>query len=197
MYAEGGDSVRFRHYTGSNRVWNSWVDIGGEFKGDPVLVPVNETYFTFFGIHVDGDIVTFNWTNATGVGYRPALASLGGNFTSMPSAIVSNTNPLRLDVVALGMGGNYEHKTFRDGRWSAGWEDLGVSGSSAPLLYQYETKADAGRGESQNMTVMAAIGEDNQLRYASWETSTTLAWRDLLGTWTNAGGNLTTKSMCD
>ncbi|KAK0616948.1 hypothetical protein B0T14DRAFT_524065 [Immersiella caudata] len=197
MYADKTDSVRFRHYTGSSRAWNSWVDIGGEFKGDPVLVPVNETYFTFFGIHLDGDIVTFNWTNATGLGFRPALSSLGGNFTSMPSAVVSNTNPLRVDVVALGLNGNYQHKTFQNGRWMANWEDLGVSGGSAPLLYKFEAGPDAGVGEPQNRTVMAAIGEDNQLRFAAWDTSTTSPWKELLGSWTSAGGNLTTKSMCD
>ncbi|KAK0640822.1 hypothetical protein B0T16DRAFT_202575 [Cercophora newfieldiana] len=197
MYANGTESVRFRHYTGSTRSWSSWVDIGGQFKGDPVLVPVNETYFTFFGIHADGDIVTFNWSNATGLGYRPALVSLGGNLTSMPSAVVTSMDPLRLDVVALGADGKFQHKAFQDGKWSRDWEDLGVNGSSAPLLYKYEVKPDSGLGESRNRTVMAAIGEDNQLEFASWETETNSTWKELLTTWTSAGGSLSKKSMCD
>ena len=196
MYANGTDSVRFRHYTGSTRAWNSWVDIGGKFKGDPVLVPVNETYFTFFGIHLDGDIVTFNWTNATGVGFRPALASLGGNFSSMPSAVVTQTNPLRLDVVALGLDGKIKHKTFQNGKWRNDWDDLGVSGNSAPLLLKYEVKPGLGV-EGRNKTMMAAIGADSQLQFATWDTSTNLAWKELMSSWTSVGGNLTTKSMCD
>jgi len=197
MFANGTDSVRFRHYTGSTRTWNPWVDIGGRFKGDPVLVPVNETYFTFFGIHVESDIVTFNWTNATGVGFRPALTSLGGNFTSMPSAIISSTNPLRVDVVGLGLDGTYKHKAFQDGKWTKDWEDLGVRGNSAPLLYKFEVKPGPGLGEPRNQTLMAAIGEDNQLRYATWDTSTKIPWNELVAGWAIAGGNLTTKSMCD
>jgi hypothetical protein len=115
----------------------------------------------------------------------------------MPSAVVTGTNPLRLDVVALGLDGNFKHKTFENGRWPTDWDDLGVSGSSAPLLYKYEVKPDSGVGAPRNRTLMAAIGPDNQLQYATWDTSTKSTWKELMATWTSAGGNLTTKSMCD
>jgi len=197
MYASGTDSVRFRHYTAENRLWNSWVDIGGDFVGDPVLLQTTDMSFQFFGINSTGMMQNFIWTNVTGVGYRPPWVHLGGNFSSMPSAVVSddaNPNALELDVVALGTDGNLKHKAFRNESWARQWEDLNVTASSAPLLFKYATQAGV------NRTLLAAIGEDNQLRVATWETKSQnlKPWRELVGaSWANVGGDLSLKSMCD
>ena len=203
MYANGTDSVRFRHYTGASRVWNPWVDLGGTFKGDPVLLPTGDMTFSFFGIDYAGAIWTFNWTNVTGVGYRPAMTSLGGNFSSMPSAVLTTTSnfpisgnaPPRIDVVALGQDGRLKHQASVDGAWQADWEDLGVAGASAPHVFQYEVASDS--GAKKNKTMVAAIGDDNQLYFATWDVSDSLTWRGFMREWASVGGNLTTKSMCD
>lgn len=192
MYASGTDSVRFRHYTAENRLWNSWVDIGGDFVGDPVLLQTTDMSFQFFGINSTGMMQNFIWSNVTGVGYRPPWVHLGGNFSSMPSAMVSDANPLELDVVALGTDGNLKHKAFRNESWVREWEDLNVTASSAPLLFKYEAQGGV------NRTLLAAIGDDNQLRVATWESASQKPWRELVGaSWANVGGDLSLKSMCD
>jgi len=198
MFANNTKSVRFRHYTAMTRQWNAWVDIGGRFKGDPVLLPLNETHFTFFGVNeAAGSLWTFNWTNATGVGFRPVLAPLGGEFSSMPSAVLTSASPLQIDVVGLGQDGVFKHKAYKAGRWAENWEDLGITGSSAPLLFKYEMKPTTGGEAPRNLTVLAAIGDDKQLRFASWDTSTNTPWKELVQDWPSVGGSLTTKSMCD
>ncbi|KAK1759875.1 hypothetical protein QBC47DRAFT_291886 [Echria macrotheca] len=199
MFANGTDSVRFRHYTGSNRFWNPWVDIGGNFIGDPVLLPIGgSSLFYFFGINATGAMQSFYWTDAVGLGYRPPWTYLGGNFSSVPAAVLSTPDPsLRLDAVALGADGKMKHKGFLNQTWDGQWEDLGIEADSAPFLFQYE--ADAGTGLKVNRTLMAAIGADNQLRVAIWESASTKPWRELVAgdKWAIAGGNLTAKSMCD
>ncbi|KAK0707310.1 hypothetical protein B0H67DRAFT_647505 [Lasiosphaeris hirsuta] len=154
VYANGTDSVRFRHYMGGLRTWNPWIDLGGEFVGDPVLLEVGESNFNFFGVGVDGGLHTFNWTNATGPGYRPAVVALGGNFSSVPSAVVTSKDPMRLDVVGRGVDGFVKHLAYRNQKWGE-WEDLGVETGSAPFLFSYE---DADAGNSSRTLLAARLG---------------------------------------
>lgn len=195
VYANGTDSVRFRHYMGGLRTWNPWIDLGGEFVGDPVLLEVGESMFSFFGIGSEGGLHTFNWTNATGPGYRPAVVSLGGGFASVPSAVVTSREPLRLDVVGLGVDGDVKHIAYRDQKWGE-WEDLGVQASTAPFLFTYGTNTDAGESSK---TLLATVGENNELRLSSWansESTSSSGWKSLVGNWNSVGGNLTLASMC-
>ncbi|KAK3315817.1 hypothetical protein B0H66DRAFT_604128 [Apodospora peruviana] len=195
VYANGTDSVRLRHYQYETGAWDPWIDLGGRFRGDPVLMRTGgreQGGFNFFGVGMDGAMYTFNWTNATGLAYRPPITSLGGNFSSVPSAVVTGHRPLQIDVVALGVDGKIKHRAFRSGRWEDTWEDLGVEGMSAPLVVNYEVLSGSA---AVNRTVVAFIGKGDQLQFASWESTENAAWKDL-ARWTGGGGNLTLDAMC-
>ncbi|KAK3335105.1 hypothetical protein B0T19DRAFT_451883, partial [Cercophora scortea] len=205
MYENGTDGLLLRYYLGQpTGGWSpAWVDLGGTFRGDPVAVDVEGgSAFHFFGIGADGQMYTFKWSNNTRVkkgddaAYQPQLVSLGGNFSSVPSAVVSQVgnDVEQVDVVARGADGVIKHKAFRHGSWGQEWEDLdlgeGVEVSSAPLVSRYTDPVG-----NVNRTALAVIDGDNRLRFASWVTSSSPSWREL-GNWTDAGGNLTAQSMC-
>ncbi|KAK0634956.1 hypothetical protein B0T17DRAFT_502551 [Bombardia bombarda] len=123
VFGNSTDSLRIRHYLGATDSWTDWADLGGTFRGDPVAVDFRGgQQFHFFGTGTDGIIYTFIWSNgtqATTVGYRPEMVSLQGNFSSVPSAVVTETegDDGQVDVVALGADGAVKHRAFRMGSW--------------------------------------------------------------------------------
>ncbi|KAK3372667.1 hypothetical protein B0H63DRAFT_551511 [Podospora didyma] len=195
LYGEGTDSLRMRYWLNSTGDWTPWIELGGNFRGDPVVVSVGQgEQFHFFGIGADKKMYTFLWSNgtqSTSVEYRPELRSLDGSFSSVPSAIVTETgnSSVQVHVIGRGTDGFVKHRVFRDGAWDANWEDLGVQTNTAPLTFSYSNPIQG------SWTGMAFIGSDNKLQFATWQTSNNSSWKDLVK-WTDAGGNLTTQSMC-
>lgn len=186
IYSTDGGSIRHRTYAGATGSWSSWADWGGNFVGDPLIVPVGVDRFEFFGLGADKAIYHLTWTIAGGAS---VLESLGGSFESVPSAVVTGLDPVRIDVVALGADDDLiKHRAYVGSSWAMDWEDLGVWGNSAPLVFNYQVAAG-----SPNVTGIAVVGAKNEMNYTSWPTtsSSQLSWKGL-GTWAGIGGNWTT-----
>jgi hypothetical protein len=58
--------------------------------------------------------------------------SLGGIFTSIPSAVVQSSD--HLDVFGIGTNGAMYHKAYTPAGWQANWESLGGVFTSAPTV---------------------------------------------------------------
>ncbi|KAJ9133704.1 hypothetical protein NKR23_g10611 [Pleurostoma richardsiae] len=169
--------------------WQDWENWGGSFVADPVVVMVGFERFDFFGIGEDKAMHHLTWINGTGAS-SSSMESLNGTFQSVPSAALTGLDPVRIDVVALGTDDSIKHRVLVGSSWTDDWEDLDVRGNSAPLVFNYEIV-----GGSPNITGIAVIGSDNELRFTSWETTTSVTSWAGLGNWTDAGGSLTTEYL--
>lgn len=152
---------------------------GGNFVADPVVVWTGDRT-DIFAISTDGAMHHGRYL------YRAYTeTSLHGSFESVPSVLMTGDD--RVDVVALGTDHLLKHRTWlADTGWEPEWEDLGVFGNSAPLLFRVS-------GVSSRINLMV-IGHGSELNYTSWEESDSLSWKGL-GTWESAGGKLTTDWM--
>lgn len=177
IYGNDNRSVQINQYIISKGGYQGWIDLGGNFIGDPVVLNTGPQRFDFFGIGNDSAMYHISWRNATQniTDYSP-LRSLGGSFASVPSAVVTGED--RIDVLALGLDGKLKHRTMFGSIWSRDWENLGIVGNSAPLLTDLKNGSVG----------VFLLGENNRLQYAQWESSDTSSWTSLI--WRDLGGNL-------
>ncbi|KAL8409141.1 hypothetical protein RB594_007551 [Gaeumannomyces avenae] len=166
------------------------------FVEEPVAVAVGDDgdddddddgRLMFFGLGVNGQVWTSNWTSTGGWEH---LRSIGGaGFKSVP--VVINTGST-IEIVALGSNDRLQHRSLKNGQWSdapveaGGWEDLAVHGHSAPQAV-YIGGPDClvalmvvGRGRQLNLTVFAIPDDGVWSRRAVWKS---------------AGGNFSTSFM--
>lgn len=182
VYGEADGAVR--HSTWSKDTgWTRPVNRGGKFQGEPLVVGVGNDRFDFFGVGEDRAMYHFVWTV---VGGFTTLENLGGSFASVPSAAV--TGGRRIDIVALGTSGTLQHRALRGLEWVNDWEDLGVLGTSAPLLVNV-TIASTGT-DKVGVFVVGRGGEVNQ---TMWTASSEPSWKNLV--WAGLGGNVTTEFL--
>ena len=187
VYDDGGKEVRHSAYS-DGTAWTPMFTIddsevvtttvGGfqGFQGDPTLLATRNDRTDFFGIGVDKAMYHGAWTEREG---HAPLVSLGGQFQSVPSAVVTSGGN-RVDVLALGAGATLMHRTMLGGQWLSEWEDLGVFGNSAPLLFNMTT------GATQETVVMFVLGENGELNQTAWSVSDELSWKGLR--WGGMGG---------
>jgi len=182
VFAEDG-SVRHASYN-LETTWTSPKNRGGNFKvpgggGEPVVTNVGSKRVDFFGVGgQDGAVWWFTWDSEQA--RYTDLVSLGGEFQSVPSVVVTGSSELRVDVVGLGTNGRLWHRVMLGSRWVLDWEDLGVAGSSAPLVVNV--------GDSKVGAFV--VGRDGHVDYAVWVVSSELSWKKLQ--WTSMGGNVAT-----
>jgi len=181
VFAEDG-SVRHASYN-LEITWTTPNNRGGNFKlpggaGEPVVTNVGSKRVDFFGIGEDRAVWWFTWDSEQA--RYTDLVSLGGDFQSVPSVVVTGSSELRVDVVGLGTNGRVWHRVMLGSRWVLDWEDLGVAGSSAPLVVNV--------GDSKVGAFV--VGRDGHVDYAVWAVSSELSWKKLR--WTSMGGNVTT-----
>ena len=171
--------------------WTEFMDLGGKFQGEPLLIAVGAERVDFFGIGQDAAMYHFTWE----AGKHSALENLGGSFHSAASAVATvgpsssgegnSTTNVRIDVVALGTDDHIYHRVLRGTEWVLDWEDLGVIGNSAPMLVHY---GGGSSGQAERVGVFV-VGYDGQIQQATWTVSTEPSWKDLQ--WANMGGAMT------
>ncbi|KLU81351.1 hypothetical protein MAPG_00441 [Magnaporthiopsis poae ATCC 64411] len=138
------------------------------FAADPVAVAARDDQLAFFGLGVNGQIWTSNWTEATG------------------------WNNIR-SIGELGSDDRLKHRRLKDGQWSdapgeaGGWEDLAVYGHSAPQAVYVGGPARlmalmvVGRGRQLNLTTVFPLSDDG-------------LWAPR-AIWRSAGGNFSMSFM--
>ncbi|KAH8586973.1 hypothetical protein B0O99DRAFT_602074 [Bisporella sp. PMI_857] len=125
-----------KQYTSQPIAWTSWKELGWPYTGDPVIVSPAINRVDFFGILKANQTMIHRSWNGTSDYTEPF--NLGGTWVSVPSIIVGDNN--RLDILALGIDGALKHRALLDSIWNADWNDLGISGSSAPLAIKRTTE---------------------------------------------------------
>ncbi|KAK0721275.1 hypothetical protein B0T21DRAFT_373301 [Apiosordaria backusii] len=194
-FEQDTDELQSTRFSSSNNIWEEWTNWKHKFRGDPVAVSVDEgRQIYFFGVGLGSNMYHFTWEK----GIDPEPRSIGGNFSSIPSAVVINagTRDEQVHVVALGQDRILKHRAFGDfggGRkWQATrWEDLSVNikGNSAPLVFTYpDTKGKEQIG-------LAMLDGDNQLLFATWPASNDMLWKESVS-FDQSGGELTNESVC-
>ncbi|KAK4203489.1 hypothetical protein QBC40DRAFT_274851 [Triangularia verruculosa] len=192
-FSRDTDDLESTQFRTSNYVWNQWTNWAHKFRGDPVAVSVDEgRQIYFFGVGKNSNMYHFTWEDKI----DPEPRSIGGNFSSVPSAVVVNagTQDEQVHIVALDQEGWLRHRAFGDfggGRkWQAArWEELKVKGNGAPLVFTYpDTKGKEQIG-------LAMLDVDNQLLFATWPASNNIWWKDSV-TFIQSEGDLTNESVC-
>ncbi|KAK0658521.1 hypothetical protein QBC41DRAFT_331941 [Cercophora samala] len=192
-FAQGTGELQSTRFSTDNNIWSSWNPWGHNFRGDPVAVSVDEgRQIYFFGVGANSNMYHFTWEE----GIESEPRSIGGNWSSIPSAVVvgAGTKDEQIHVVALDQERELQHRAFGDfggGRkWQAArWEKLGKKGNSAPLVFTYP---DA-KGKEQ--IGLAMLDEDNQLLFTTWGASNDTLWAKSIS-FEVVGGELTNESVC-
>ena len=176
-FAKGTRALEVNQYSISKLAWRGWVNRGGNFLADPVILETGNRRFDVFAIGSDFSMYYFSWINDV---YLP-LESIGGSFQSVPSVVISKGSVERIDVLALGTDDMLKHRAMNvtGSKWTTGWEDLGVFGNSAPLV------TNLGNGTLG----IFVIGLKGEVNYTSWAVSDIPSWSGLR--WTSLGGNMT------
>ncbi|KAK4177413.1 hypothetical protein QBC36DRAFT_327174 [Triangularia setosa] len=191
--ARDTDELKSTEFSTSKNIWEPWNNWAHRFRGDPVAISVDEgRQVYFFGVGSNSNMYHFTWEENV----EPEPRSIGGNFSSIPSAVVVNagTKDEQVHVVALNQERKLRHRAFGDfgeGRkWQATrWEELDFKGNSAPLVFTYlDTKGKEQIG-------LAMLDDDNQLLFATWPASTDVWWEKSVS-FVQAEGELTNESVC-
>ncbi|KAK1749871.1 hypothetical protein QBC47DRAFT_395167 [Echria macrotheca] len=168
-----------------NSSWSDLYNLGGNFTGEPTAVATGSDRLDFFGIGAnDSAMYHFTWTQTDNY---TALQSLGGSFHSAASAVVTEQGSLpasRIDVVALGIDDHIHHRVMKGTEWVLDWEDLGVVGNSAPLVFNYGSVAPERVG-------VFVVGYDGSVNHATWTVSSEPSWKNL--TWKSMQGDMLTE----
>ncbi|KAK5658399.1 hypothetical protein OQA88_2376 [Cercophora sp. LCS_1] len=169
-------------YSGDTAWIRPFVWEGAKFVGEPTVLMTTNERLDFFGVDAEGRMWHGKWTDQGGHG---KLTDLGGKFESVPGVVVTGGGS-RVDVLALGGGtATLQHRVMVSDKWSDAWEDLGVRGNSAPLLYNLTTTPES--------VAMFVLGEDGEVNQTVWRVSADLSWKNLV--WRGMGGELTTAGL--
>ncbi|EJT78928.1 hypothetical protein GGTG_04020 [Gaeumannomyces tritici R3-111a-1] len=184
----------YQHKTAVTASWSAPSTVHpANFVEEPVAMAVADDgdddggRLMFFGISVNGQVWTSNWTSTGGWEHLRSIGDAG--FQSVP--VVINTGST-IEIVALGSNDRLQHRSLKNGQWSdapveaGGWEDLAVHGHGA-LQAVYIGGPDrlvalvvVGRGRQLNLTVFAIPDDGVWSRRAVWKS---------------AGGNFSTSFM--
>jgi hypothetical protein len=162
VYDPNDSSAIHRQHAGGT--WKDAKNMGGKFIGEPYVIATSATRIDFLGIGDDKQMYHFSSSQS---GDYSKLESLGGEFASMPSAVVVGPDGARVDVLAVGTDGKLKHQTMTQSQWGDDWEDLGIAVQSAPNLVLFK-----------DMIHLFADADGGQLMHAFWDPSSgALEWK--------------------
>ncbi|KAK3983870.1 hypothetical protein QBC44DRAFT_363517 [Cladorrhinum sp. PSN332] len=182
-------NLRHSHLSGKPGNWSDLKSPGGRttFFPDPVAA-YSETHTEWFGISGGGERAMYHlrWQVSDGTFTGPT--KLGNvTFESVPSVLVAPDGS-RIDVVALADDHKVKHRAWlASSGWADKWEDMGVYGNSAPLLYTVQ-------GAQKDRTALMVLGYGAQMNFTSWEVTDSTSWAGLVN-WKSAGGRLTSNHI--
>ncbi|KAL8381341.1 hypothetical protein RB595_005551 [Gaeumannomyces hyphopodioides] len=176
-----------------NETWSPPATVHpANFAADLVAVAVggdddDDDRLAFFGLGVNGQVWTSNWTSPAGWGNARSIGGFG--FQSVP--VVINTGST-IEVVALGSDDRLKHRSLKGGQWSdapgeaGGWEDLAVQGHSAPQAVYI--------GGPDRLVALMVVGRGRQLNLTVFSIPDDGVW-SRRAVWRSAGGNFSTSFM--
>ncbi|KAF3913290.1 hypothetical protein ABW20_dc0100816 [Dactylellina cionopaga] len=156
--------------------WTSWMTIGGDFRGDPVIASRTTEESLVFGISSNSTLQYYNWTK-TGEN-TPVFQDLGGSFQSVPCLIVTSAD--RLDILVVGKDDRLKHRALIGFNWAPDWEDLGGAFNSTPIAVTI----------IPGKVSVYGLGVNGTLFHGTWSVAEGHNWQDGPN-WVTDGGPLT------
>jgi outer membrane protein assembly factor BamB len=129
-----------------------------------------------FGIGMDGAAYHKAWNGAAWLPSPTGWDSLGGVFTSPPTAVAWGLN--RLDIFGIGLDGGMYHKAWDGTAWRpspTGWDSLGGVFSSPPAVASW----------GYNRLDLFGIGLNGAMYHKAWNGT---AWLPSPTGWESLGG---------